>query len=103
MTILFSTHITSDLDKTADNILYISDGKLRADSSLPDFIGSYRLAEYEGEASAADRALLIGPRRTRDGHSALVRTEDAQKLSLPTRTVNLEEIMVHLEKEEEEC
>ena len=98
-TILFSTHITSDLDKTADNILYIAGGKLKAESSLEDFIQSYRLAEYAKDDPLADSPLLIGARRTKDGYSALVRTEDAERLSLPTRRVNLEEIMVHLEKE----
>ena len=32
-------------------------------------------------------------------NASLVRTEDAKKLSVPVRPVNLEEIMVHLEKE----
>ena len=99
-TILFSTHITSDLDKTADDILYISGGKLRAQAALNDFIDSCRLAEYgPGEVSPEEAALLSGHRRTRDGFTALVRKEDAGRLSVPVRTVNLEEIMVHLEKE----
>ncbi len=98
-TILFSTHITSDLDKTADNILYLAGGKLRAASSLKDFIASYRLAEFEREDPAAASPLLIGMRRTKEGCSALVRAEDAAGLPFPTRAVNLEEIMVHLEKE----
>ena len=99
-TILYSTHITSDLDKTADDILYISGGKLLAEASIEDFIGSWRLAEYGTmDISADERSLLTGQRRTRDGFTALVRTEDAEKLSVPVREANLEEIMVHLEKE----
>ena len=98
-TILFSTHITSDLDKTADNILYLAGGKLQAASSLKDFISSYRLVEYGREDPLASSPLLIGARRTKEGCSALIRAEDAEKLPLPARPVNLEEIMVHLEKE----
>ena len=99
-TILFSTHITSDLDKTADDILYISGGKLRARAPLDNFIDSWRLAEYgPGPVSPEEHALLSGHRRTRVGFTALVRKEDADRLSVPARTVNLEEIMVHLEKE----
>lgn len=98
-TILFSTHITSDLDKTADNILYIAGGRLSAESSLKDFIASYRLAEFAKDDPLAASPLLIGVRRAKEGCSALVRAEDAEALALPTRTVNLEEIMVHLEKE----
>ena len=101
-TILFSTHITSDLDKTADNILYISGGKLRAQSSLNDFISAYRLAEYGSETVLPEEeALLSGRRRTREGFTALVKAADAPRLSVSTRAVNLEEIMVHLEKEAE--
>lgn len=100
-TILFSTHITSDLDKTADNILYIVDGQIRAESSLPDFIDAYRLVSYaRGELDDRAKALLIGERRTKTGFSALVRAGDAGKLSLPCSQVNLEEIMVHMEKGE---
>ena len=99
-TILFSTHITSDLDKTADDILYISGGKLLAQSSLDEFIDSWRLAEYgREELSPEEKALLSGQRRSRDGFTALVRSGDANRLSVGVRTVNLEEIMVHLEKE----
>ena len=38
VTILFSTHITSDLERCADNIVYISQGAIRADCSKADFL-----------------------------------------------------------------
>lgn len=38
VTILFSTHITSDLEKCADNIVYISRGEIRAGCPKPDFM-----------------------------------------------------------------
>ncbi|MGX8692213.1 MAG: ABC transporter ATP-binding protein [Clostridia bacterium] len=97
-TILFSTHITSDLDKTADNILYIAGGRILAEAKIEDFVNDYRLTEYE-EADPAGEALLIGPRRSKNGKTALVRAADAEKLPWESRTANLEEIMVHLEKE----
>ena len=37
VTILFSTHITSDLEKCADNIVYISQGEIRADCPKAEF------------------------------------------------------------------
>jgi len=40
-TILFSTHITSDLEKCADRILYIRNGQLVADDALPHFISTH--------------------------------------------------------------
>ena len=39
--ILFSTHITSDLDKCATDISYIHDGELIYTGTKPDFINSY--------------------------------------------------------------
>ena len=41
VTILFSTHITSDLERCADNIIYISRGEIRADCSKSDFMQNY--------------------------------------------------------------
>ena len=41
VTILFSTHITSDLEKCADNIVYISSGAIKADCSKTDFLKNF--------------------------------------------------------------
>jgi ABC-2 type transport system ATP-binding protein len=41
VTIFFSTHITSDLEKCADNIIYISGGKIKADCPKDDFMKNY--------------------------------------------------------------
>lgn len=38
VTILFSTHITSDIERCADNIIYISDGEIRASCPKEGFI-----------------------------------------------------------------
>ena len=41
VTILFSTHITSDLEKCADDIIYIHNGEIRANCPKTDFMSSY--------------------------------------------------------------
>lgn len=41
VTILFSTHITSDLERCADNIIYISQGEIHAECAKTDFIKNY--------------------------------------------------------------
>ena len=41
VTILFSTHITSDLEKCADNIIYIHQGEIKAECSRSDFMNNY--------------------------------------------------------------
>lgn len=47
ITILFSTHITSDLDKCADNIIYIKEGKILQSCSKPDFLSRYENTNLE--------------------------------------------------------
>ncbi len=96
--ILFSTHITSDLEKCADDITYIKSGKIRASASLSDFLGAYRILELPPDAPLPSAAL--GVSHSRAGASVLLRTEDAA--ALPARPAALEEIMVHLEKEKED-
>ena len=41
VTILFSTHITSDLERCADNIIYISGGEIKADCPKPYFMQNH--------------------------------------------------------------
>ena len=45
--ILFSTHITSDLEKCADDIVYIRRGKIVSYSSKQDFIKKYKTNDNE--------------------------------------------------------
>lgn len=98
-TILFSTHITSDLEKCAQNIIYIRRGQIAAEMPLAEFEDAYRMAEYKNDAdAAADRSYFLGERRMNNGFSAIVRREDAPKLSRSTVRPGLDSIMVHLER-----
>lgn len=47
--ILFSTHITSDLEKCADDITYIKDGKLLKSAEKSAFIKSFQHLKKQGE------------------------------------------------------
>ena len=99
-TILFSTHITSDLDKCADRILFLQKGQLTADMELENFRTQYLLAEIQGELPENVKALAKGVCRVRDGYTALVQADDANTAGIPCRPATLDEIMVHLDKEE---
>ena len=99
-TILFSTHITSDLEKCADRILFIQKGSLTADQPLDAFSDAYCLVECPEEIPDQVRALALGQCRIRGGHTVLIRKEDAGAVSLPVRKPELDEIMTHLEKED---
>ena len=101
-TILFSTHITSDLDRVADDILYIQQGRLMAHAPMRDFTGAYRaLSLTDGEYAGADKGLLIGPKQAKEGWTALIHAADAGKTPGRATEADLETVMIHLEKEAE--
>jgi len=100
-TIFFSTHITSDLEKCADRILFLRNGKLRADDDLDAFRAAWRIAECAGEIPADVKSAACGACRVRDGWTVLLPAVAAA--GFQTREADLDEIMIHLEKEEEEA
>lgn len=102
-TILFSTHITSDLDRCADDILYIRNGKICGNDTIENFLGNWQWLEYEeGSLTKEQEKCLVGKRPTKKGCSAIVRKEDAEKLfAEKTKETDLETVMVHLEREGE--
>lgn len=100
VSILFSTHITSDLDKCADRITYIHNGLILASEPLDTYIGRYRtLALTEEQLSDSMRARLIGLKPAKHGYSAIVTAEDAEALEMECLPADLETIMVHMERE----
>ena len=98
--ILFSTQITSDLDKCADYITYIKNGEILASTSKDDFLGAYRIVG--GTASQLTPELsgrLIGIKKNAYGFSGLIKVQDlpsgdALDVSMP----DIESIMVYFEK-----
>ena len=100
VSILFSTHITSDLDKCADRITYIRAGEIQACCALEELVNAYVVAEIPENAIGGIPAnLLIGAKPARRGFSALVRKSDAAKLNIATTPAVLDDVIVHMEKE----
>ena len=97
-TVFFSTHITSDLEKCADRILFLQNGELKADADLNGFRNAYRIAECAGQVPADLKQAAKGICRIRDGYTVLLDAADADPQA--SREASLEEIMVHLEREE---
>ncbi len=96
-TVFFSTHITSDLEKCADRILFLQQGCLKADDTLDGFRDAWRIVECTGEIPPELMKAERGTCRTRDGWTVLLRKEDSGEFK--AREASLEEIMIHLEKE----
>ena len=101
VSILFSTHITADLEKCADRLTYISRGRVLACEPLKAFTARYRFVQM-ADVPDALRPRLIGLKQAKKGFTALISGEDAEALRVEARPATLEEIMVHLEKENEQ-
>lgn len=101
VSILFSTHITSDLDRCADRITYIRHGKILASEDMTAFVGAYRALELtEDQLTQAVREKVIGLKPAKHGYTAIAYADDAERLGLPVKPADLETIMVHVEKED---
>lgn len=102
--VLFSTHITSDLDKIADYVTFINRGRIVLSSSREKILESYGLVK--GEKRQLDEELrrqLIGLREGNFGFEGL--TDDAAGLRRKSNKIvveqpTLEEIMLFLVKGE---
>lgn len=64
--ILFSTHITSDLDKCATHITYIRDGKVEASGEKAAFMASFDHLRQEGEVLTLEDIMVRTERRGYD-------------------------------------
>ena len=61
--ILFSTHITSDLDKCADSITYIKEGKVLASADKKCFIQMFQNLKEPGETNLTLEDIMIRTER----------------------------------------
>lgn len=102
VSILFSTHITSDLEKCADRITYIHEGRIMASEPLADFQGKYRLVRMEESVPETWRSHLVGCKEAKHGFTALMEKEWCERLKVPGQPAALDDVMVHLEKEHDE-
>lgn len=99
VSILFSTHITSDLEKCADFITFIENGQIIASSEKNDFMESYRLLSgSEGQLREVQER-LISYKINSFGFTGLIQTKDLDPASnLKTTMPSLEEIMIYFAK-----
>lgn len=99
--ILFSTHITSDLEKCADFITFIEDGRIVASSEKHDFMESYRLLSGSADQLREVKEQLIAYKINAFGFTGLIHAKDFDPSSnLKAATPSLEEIMVYFAKKE---
>jgi ABC-2 type transport system ATP-binding protein len=98
--ILFSTHITSDLEKCADFITYIQNGRIIESRAKDDLIAAYRLVQGTREQI---RLLpgLIACKEHAFGFTGLIKTADLPPLEgVSAEPPSIEEIMIYHERKE---
>ncbi len=100
-TIFFSTHITSDLEKIADYITYIQNGKILYSGLKDELIEKYCLVKGgTGNLPQSKRKQVFGLREYPGGFDGMIEIKDIAGFpaSVITETVSLDDIMVRMSK-----
>ena len=102
--VLFSTHITGDLERAADYITYISYGELFFSGGKDELIDSFRIVKGGREELPADLGRkMLGIRNFSTGFEALVRTEDLKQFAhLNVEPATIDDIVVFTSKRGEQ-
>ena len=97
VSVLFSTHITSDLMRIADDIVYISQGRILATCPLKELLGKYKLAHFSSLADAT-AVNAIGVKSVKDGYEGLLSCDTQRLNGVTLSNATIDNIIVHLEK-----
>ncbi len=98
--VLFSTHITSDLDKCANGITYIHDGKIIYTGTKKDFVSSYLFVKDKKKQKDLESE-YIACKELDDYTEGLISVDKKDiflKKGAEVKEPDLEEIMVYLER-----
>lgn len=100
-TIFFSTHITSDLEKIADYITYIQNGRILYSGLKDELIEKNCLIRGGiGDLPQSKRKQIFGLREHPNGFDGMIEMKDIAGFptSVVTETVSLDDIMVRMSK-----
>ena len=98
--ILFSTHITSDLDKCATNITYIHNGEIMFTGKKKDFVNSYLFVNDKTKNHDLEKE-YIAFKELDDRIEGLIDINNKDiflKNNIEVKEPDLEQIMVYLER-----
>ncbi|MEG1477285.1 MAG: ABC transporter ATP-binding protein [Oscillospiraceae bacterium] len=102
-TILLSSHITSDLEKIADYITFLHEGKVVFSKSKDDIMENYAVAKCSvDKANALPHELIMGRRSSQFGCELLVSDKAALRRKEPDIIIDhasLDDIMTFIAKE----
>ena len=99
--VLFSTHITTDLDDLADQLIVLVGGRVAHRGILPDVKDDFAMARGTGQVPGA----ALGAQRSGDQWSALIRTEDSALFGpdIVIDEASIDDIIIHLAAAHEEA
>ena len=99
--VFFSTHITSDLEKIADYIIYIDKGRILYSGLKDELIEKYSLIRGgSGDLPQSKRKSIIGLREHIGGFEGMIEVAEIGGFppSVITETVSLDDIMVYMNR-----
>ena len=98
--VLFSTHITSDLERAADYITYINHGEMFFSGGKDEFIDMFRIVRGGREELSTELSQkLFGLRTFPTGFEGLIKTEDLKGFSyLSADPATIDDIIVFTSK-----
>ena len=102
--VLFSTHITTDLEPTADHITLLARGKIVFSLPKDEIRDTWAIVRGGRElAERKDRSLFLGVRESDYGFEGLTRDIPAVRTAFPSGVViekaSIEDIMVFMDRE----
>ena len=102
--ILFSTHVISDLEKCADDIIYIKKGEIIVNESVSTFESAYLHYEGPSEILSKEKGKFIFYRDRLGKFEGIMKKADEidAKEGVEKRKASMEEIMVAFERGEQE-
>lgn len=102
VTVLFSTHVTTDLTRIADRMIFLSDGKILLDEPLSVLEEKYFVVTAGSEEEMFSlTSHPIGIKRVKNGFECL--SERSALLSEVGDKADPDRILIHLEIEKEAC
>ena len=100
--VLFSTHITSDLEKIADSITFIRNGSIVFSGSKRELLSAYVMLKSNSEELADSlKKMIIGYRRFPAGFEGLAKKDSLFELpeNIEKSVASLDDIVVYLSRE----
>ncbi|MCH5208279.1 MAG: ABC transporter ATP-binding protein [Oscillospiraceae bacterium] len=101
--VLFSTHITADVERIADYVTILHNGKVWYTGTKDELAEGYAVIKgAENDIPSEMKAKLIGFHAYRNGFDALIKTDDLAGIpdTLEYEKASIDEILVYIAKED---